>query len=131
MPTLVAATISRKGRLFGERAPASTRRPSAMASAMYAPVMAAVRVPPSNTCSTSQSRMTVRSPSSFMSTTEAKAAADQPLDLMRAPACSFPFSASRGVRVSVAGEHAILRRDPAATGVTHPAWDTRFDGGIA
>ena len=67
MPTLIAATQSR----IGEPAsvPAFTRLPMASPSATKAPVIAAVRVPPS-AWMTSQSSHTVRSPSLAISTTE-------------------------------------------------------------
>ena len=67
MPTEVAATIWRRGEVL--RVPAVTSFWRAMARATQAPVMAAVRVPPS-AWRTSQSRMMVRSPRAFMSTTE-------------------------------------------------------------
>ena len=59
MPALVAATapVSR----FATSLPSAITRATAMASATYAPVIAAVRVPPS-ACSTSQSMVKVCSP---------------------------------------------------------------------
>ena len=54
-------------RIRGERAPLP-QCADGIASATYAPVIEAVRVPPS-ACSTSQSSVTVRSPSARMSTT--------------------------------------------------------------
>ena len=60
MPTLVAATVSIKGEAF--RIPAATMRSMASAKATKAPVIEAVRVPPSASM-TSQSSQTVRSPS--------------------------------------------------------------------
>ena len=56
---------------------ASFIRFSAMYSAVKAPVMAAVRVPPS-ACSTSQSRVIVRSPILLMSTA---ARSERPISL--------------------------------------------------
>ena len=64
-----------------------------------APVMAAVRVPPS-AWMTSQSRMTVRSPRAFMSTTERRLRPMRRwISWVRPPI--LPFSLSRGVRVRV------------------------------
>jgi len=72
-----------------------------MASPMAtkAPVIDAVRVPPSAWI-TSQSRKMVRSPSFFHVGHGAKRAANQPLNLVRAPTRSA-FRDSRGVRVRV------------------------------
>jgi len=67
MPTLIAATQSRMGEPGS--APVLVSRPMASAMATNAPVMAAVRVPPSAWI-TSQSSHTVRSPSLAISTTE-------------------------------------------------------------
>lgn len=110
MPTLVAATSWRRGEDL--RVPAAVRRWSAMASAAQAPVMAAVRVPPSAWI-TSQSRMTVRSPRAFMSTTERS---ERPMrrwiSWVRPP--TLPRSDSRGVRVRVA------RGSMPYSAVTHP-----------
>ena len=73
---------------------------NASASATQAPVIDAVRVPPS-ACSTSQSSVTVRSPSAPRSTTARR---ERPIS--RWISCvrpeSFPFAASRGVRLAVA-----------------------------
>ena len=62
---------------------ASSSVSTASASATKPPVIAAVRVPPS-ACSTSQSSVTVRSPSAFKIDHGAQRATDQPLDLLRA-----------------------------------------------
>ncbi len=98
MPTEVAATICFKGEAF--RVPAATNFPRARARATQAPVMEAVRVPPS-AWRTSQSRMMVRSPRAFMSTTERR---ERPMrrwiSWVRPPI--LPRSASRAVRVRVA-----------------------------
>src|ERR1700690_173382 len=67
IPTLTAATVSRIGE--DRRTPKCTSCCTDIESATKAPVIAAVRVPPS-ACSTSQSRMMVRSPSAARSTTE-------------------------------------------------------------
>ena len=74
--------------------------------------MEAVRVPPS-ACSTSQSSVTVRSPSAFRSTT---ARSERPMrrwiSCVR-PVC-LPRAASRGrARVGGARQHAVLGGDPA------------------
>jgi hypothetical protein len=77
----------------------STRRLQARARATYAPVIAAVRVPPS-ACSTSQSTYRHRSPRASMSVT---ARSERPI--RRWISCvrpeSFPREASRSLRVSV------------------------------
>ncbi len=75
-------------------------------------VIDAVRVPPS-ACSTSQSRVIVRSPSALRSMT---ARSERPMrrwiSCVR-PLC-LPFAASaRGTRVRGAGKHAVLGRHPA------------------
>jgi hypothetical protein len=67
MPTEVAATSCRRGDFFS--VPAATSAFRASPSATAAPVIAAVRVPPSAWI-TSQSRITVRSPRACMSTAE-------------------------------------------------------------
>ena len=97
MPTETAATWPCSGLA------ASCRRLTiefiASASATYAPVIAAVRVPPS-ACSTSQSSVTVRSPSARMSMT---ARNDRPISRWISsvrPPC-LPRAASRALRVCV------------------------------
>ena len=86
---------------------------SASASATNAPVMDAVRVPPS-ACSTSQSIMTVRSPSA-VSVHHRRAWSGRSAAGSRA--CgrkAGPWSTSRGVRLrGGARQHGILRRHPA------------------
>ena len=83
MPTDTAATKSR----IGERAsgPARISHATASCAATKAPVIAAVRVPPS-AWSTSQSSEIVRSPSAREVEHAAQRAADQALDLLRAAA---------------------------------------------
>ena len=66
MPTLTAATLS--VRRSSGTLPSATSPRSAIASAMYPPVIDAVRVPAS-ACSTSQSTVMVRSPSRERSVT--------------------------------------------------------------
>ncbi|OEI69225.1 Uncharacterized protein Cus16_1063 [Curtobacterium sp. ER1/6] len=75
MPTEIACTLSVSGVAFFAMKPLS--RPHSIASTMatYAPVIDAVRVPPS-ACSTSQSSTRVFSPRPFMSTT---ARSDRPI----------------------------------------------------
>ena len=92
--------------------------------------MAAVRVPPS-AWRTSQSRMMVRSPSAFMSTTERR---DRPMSRwiswVRPP--TLPRSDSRGgAGEGGAGKHAVFGGDPAAAGVAEPAGNASLDRGIA
>ena len=67
MPTLTAATESASGFEFALMWPSFLAHAMASAKATYAPVIAAVRVPPS-ACKTSQSITIVFSPSSFVST---------------------------------------------------------------
>ena len=62
MPTDTADTVPVSGSLFSSFR--SRRNETASASATYAPVIAAVRVPPS-ACSTSQSSTMVFSPSAL------------------------------------------------------------------
>src|ERR1039458_9666026 len=97
MPTLMAATKSLMGAAVN--VPASIRRCKASPSATKAPVIDAVRVPPSAWI-TSQSIQIVRSPNRFKSAT---ARSERPIrrciSCVR-PLC-FPRAASRAVRVSV------------------------------
>ena len=92
--------------------------------------MAAVRVPPS-ACNTSQSRMTVRSPSACMSTTARRRAADEALDFMGAAGDFAALGLARGAGERGAGEHAVLGGDPAAAAVAQPGGDALLDGGVA
>ena len=88
---------------------------------MYAPVIAAVRVPPS-AWSTSQSSITLRSPSAYISTTERS---DRPINrcisMVRPEA--RPFDTSRAVRVAVA------RGSMEYSAVTQPLPDPRRNAG--
>src|SRR6188474_134380 len=98
MPTDTAATCPCNGLAPSERRVISAL--TASKSATYAPVIAAVRVPPS-ACSTSQSRVTVRSPSARRSTT---ARNERPISRWISsvrPPC-LPRAASRGDRECVA-----------------------------
>ena len=93
-------------------------------------MIAAVRVPPS-ACSTSQSRVMVRSPSALAVDAGAQRAADQALDLQRAPA----LLAARGLAV-VAGvggarQHAVLGGDPAFALAAQEAGHLVVDAGGA
>ncbi len=74
--------------------------------------MAAVRVPPS-ACSTSQSSVMVRSPSSLAVDAGAQRAADQALDFQRAPALLAARGFAVAARVRGSRQHAVLRGDPA------------------
>jgi hypothetical protein len=102
-------------------APYFTNCLSASDSATKAPVMDAVRVPPS-ACSTSQSSTTVRSPSACMSTTERRA---RPIS--RWISCvrpeARPLLTSRGVRLEVA------RGSIEYSAVTQPFPELRRKGG--
>ena len=61
----------------------------------------------------------------------AQAAADEALDFMR-PATDFAALAfARGAGHGGAGEHSVLRRDPALAGVAQPRGNAVFDSGIA
>ena len=82
----------------------------ASARATYPPVIAAVRVPPS-AWMTSQSTVIVRSPSWVELHHRAQGAPDEPLDLVRPAAGPARLAARPGRRR--AGQHAVLRRDPA------------------
>ena len=98
MPTEIAAIGSRIGDCAN--VPLAIKPLTASAAAMKAPVIAAVRVPPS-ACKTSQSRVMVRSPSALRSNT---ARNERPMrrwiSCVR-PLC-LPFAASRLLRVWVA-----------------------------
>ena len=103
MPTLVAATVSRSARTLTFA--------SASASATKPPVTEAVRVPPSAS-STSQSIEIVARPELVHGHRGAQRAADEALDLLRAPARRLAASvavlpARVGARV-----HLVLGRDP-------------------
>src|SRR3954463_1640394 len=97
IPTDTAATGESLGNALRDRF--STSRRSASTSATYAPVMAAVRVPPSAWI-TSQSSVSVLVPSAAVSTA---ARSDRPISrwisIVR-PLC-FPLAASRADRVCV------------------------------
>ena len=97
-PTETAATCSRIG--LAASLPPCSRTDTASCAAMKAPVIAAVRVPPS-ACSTSQSSVIVRSPKAARSNT---ARSERPIrrwiSCVR-PLC-LPRAASRSLRVWVA-----------------------------
>jgi hypothetical protein len=95
-----------------------------------APVMAAVRVPPS-ACSTSQSRVMVRSPSFFRSNTGAQAAADQPLDLLGAAALLAARRLAVAARVRGARQHAVFGGHPALAAAALVRRHLLLDGGGA
>ena len=119
MPTDVAATSCFSGDCFS--VPASTSALSARASATAAPVIAAVRVPPSAWI-TSQSRITVRSPRACMSTTERRLRPmSRCISWVRPPI--LPRSLSRGVRVTVE------RGSMAYSAVTQPRPELRSQPG--
>ena len=99
MPTEMAATKSLIGFCSGVSLPCAFSHDTASWAATKAPVMAAVRVPPS-ACSTSQSRWRVRSPSALRSNT---VRSERPIrrwiSCVR-PLC-LPRAASRSLRVWV------------------------------
>ncbi len=107
-PTLTAATevTSGSGRASALRA---RSQETASASATYAPVIAAVRVPPS-ACSTSQSIAIVFSPSALQVDRGPQRAADQPADLVR-PAAD-PAADRLPVGAGVGGPRAASRTRP-------------------
>ena len=119
MPTLVAATKSRMGERFSLPNFKSWR--IAMESAIKAPVIAAVRVPPS-ACSTSQSRMMLRSPSAARSITVRKRTSDQALNLHGAARRPALGDFARG-----AG--AVARGSMEYSAVTQPLPELRKKGG--
>ena len=82
-------------------------------SATQAPVIEAVRVPPSAWI-TSQSMVICRSPSACRSTTERKRAADQPLDFDGAAALLAGGGLAAGALGGGARQHAVFGGDPAA-----------------
>jgi hypothetical protein len=112
MPTEIAATKSRSG--FPATRPCLRNPSTASASATMAPVIEAQRVPPS-ACSTSQSIVTWRSPSTASVGHGAKAPADQPLDLLRAARLLARGRLARAARVRRARQHAVFRGHPAAS----------------
>ena len=98
IPTLTAATDPRSGEA-PEIWPCFIAHEIASLRATYAPVIAAVRVPPS-ACRTSQSRTIVFSPSAFISTTErSERPINREISWVRPP--SFPLTLSRSERVCV------------------------------
>mmetsp|Transcript_5509 Transcript_5509/g.9853 ORF Transcript_5509/g.9853 Transcript_5509/m.9853 type:complete len:522 (+) Transcript_5509:215-1780(+) len=119
MPTEIAATAS----LIGDCAilPSASSRLTASWAATKAPVIAAVRVPPS-ACNTSQSSVMVRSPSRARSNT---ARSERPIrrwiSCVR-PLC-LPLAASRSPRVWVA------RGSMPYSAVTQPSPEPRLCGG--
>ena len=119
MPTEMAATASRSGSEVS--LPAASRPFTASRSATQAPVMAAVRVPPS-ACSTSQSRWMVRSPSRFRSVTARRLRPISRWISCVRPDC-LPRAASRSLRVWVA------RGNMPYSAVTQPCPLPRRKGG--
>ena len=121
MPTLTAATESRRTTLFAGMCLFSTAHATASASATYAPVIDAVRVPPS-ACSTSQSSTIVFSPSAE---TSMIARSDRPISreisCVRPP--TRPLTDSRSERLDVA------RGSIEYSAVTQPSPDPFFQRG--
>ena len=108
MPTLIAATASRMGE--PDSAPDFSSVPTASVTATKAPVIAAVRVPPS-AWMTSQSTQIVRSPSFGISTT---ARSDRPT--RRWISCERPLGPFRSRDVRVLVERGSIPY----SAVTHP-----------
>ena len=92
--------------------------------------MAAVRVPPS-ACRTSQSRMMVRSPRAFMSTTARRLRPMRRWISWRAAAELTPLGFARSAGEGGAGKHTVLGGDPTAAGVAHPAGNAGLDSSVA
>ena len=88
-------------------------------SATQAPVIEAVRVPPSAWI-TSQSTVIWRSPSAGKIDDGAQAAADQPLDFDRAAALLAGRSLAPRALDGGARQHAVFGRDPAAALALEP-----------
>src|SRR5450830_619529 len=100
IPTLTADTESRSGEVEPLMAPCSRPHATASASATYAPVMAAVRVPPS-ACRTSQSSTMVFSPRARTSMIErSERPISREISWVRPP--MRPLTDSRSLRVFVA-----------------------------
>src|SRR5450830_934161 len=100
IPTLTADTESRSGEVEPLMAPCSRPHATASASATYAPVMAAVRVPPS-ACRTSQSSTIVFSPRARTSMIErSERPISREISWVRPP--MRPLTDSRSLRVFVA-----------------------------
>ena len=113
MPTEMAATLSLSGFDFAGMCLCSRAHSMASCSAMYAPVIAAVRVPPS-ACKTSQSITMVFSPSSRTSTMARRLRPiRREISWVRPPI--LPLTASRSLRVWVA------RGNMAYSAVTQPS----------
>ena len=118
-PTDTAATKSRIG--LAASLPAVISTVTASWAATKAPVMAAVRVPPS-ACSTSQSMRMLRSPSALRSNTlRSERPIKRWISCVR-PLC-LPRAASRSLRVWVA------RGSMPYSAVTQPVPDPRLCGG--
>ena len=111
MPTLTAATDPVSGSARSRRC-CLRGRSSASASATKPPVIDAVRVPPS-ACSTSQSIRTDALAERRDVDDRAQAAADQSLDLVRAPAGPPPLALD--ALAASARQHPVLGGDPAAS----------------
>ena len=100
--------------------------PKASTMATNAPVIEAVRVPPS-AWMTSQSSQSVRSPRRFEPHHRAHRTADQPLDLHRPPADLALRRLARGAGVGGARQHAVFGRDPALAGAAQERRHAIFD----
>jgi hypothetical protein len=108
-PTDTAATKSRTGE--ASMRPCCSSHDTASCAATKAPVMAAVRVPPS-ACSTSQSSRMCARPGRQVEHA-AQRAADQALDLLRAAALLALGRLAVAARVGGARQHAVLGGHPA------------------
>ena len=130
MPTLTAATACRIG--FSASFFSAINFFTASDSATKAPVMAAVRVPPS-ACNTSQSTQIVRAPSFSQIERGAHGAADEPLDFRRTPVELALGDVARFALQGGVGEHRVFGGDPAALDFLflHPARHGFLDGHAA
>ena len=99
-------------------------------SATQAPVIEAVRVPPS-ACSTSQSSVIWRSPEGLQIGDGAQAAADQALNLLRAAGLLAGRRFAPRARVRRARQHGVFGGDPAASLAAQPGRRLVFERGGA
>src|ERR1700757_4893528 len=58
----------------------------------------------------------------------AQAAADQPLDLLCAPALAAPCRLALGTGCGRSGQHPVFRRNPALAGIAQKRWHTLLNG---
>ena len=121
-PTLTADTRRFTG--VAAMRPVSTSQSNASTAATHAPVIDAVRVPPSAT-STSQSSLIVYSPNAKIVEHRANAPPDESLNLLRAPAELRAFA--RRPRLRRARQHRVLGGEPAFAAAASPAGNALLD----